>query len=79
MSNTPITAPAGASNNILIALQIIQLAETLAPTAVALFNSLKQSGQTVEQYISDAKAQNAAARDAANKQIAADQAELGKK
>ena len=60
-------------NNTQLALQIIVLIETIAPEAIALIKAALNQGMTVQQYLDDAKAKDADAIAAAQKEIAADQ------
>jgi hypothetical protein len=58
--------------SITLALQIIQLIEALAPGAVSLFQQITSSAQTVDQYIADAKAKDAATAAAALAELGAE-------
>ena len=54
-------------------LQILALIEAEVPNAIALYNNFKSSGKTVDEYVADIQARDAAATAAADAEIAKDQ------
>jgi hypothetical protein len=60
--------------SLILALQIINLISALEPSVLAIINELRASGKTVEQYIAEEQARDAATIAAADAEIAAAQA-----